>query len=94
MTASPISDLNPIFLAAGIKLNLCSLTGGTRKVIMDDNFFTGYRRNIVKPTEVLVSIEVPYSEKVFFQSKPCKETLSYNFFYIPIFVLGTIFCGL
>ena len=59
MTGSPISDLNPIFLAAGCKLHVQSATG-SRSIIMDDQFFTGYRQNIIKPEEVLVSIEVPY----------------------------------
>lgn len=31
---------------------------------MDEGFFTGYRKTIVKPQEVLVSIEIPYSKKV------------------------------
>ncbi|KAG7188931.1 hypothetical protein KM043_008532 [Ampulex compressa] len=63
MTGSPISDLNPVFMAAGIKLNLCSLKNGFRSVPMDHNFFVGYRRNIVDPTEVLVSIEIPYTDE-------------------------------
>ncbi|XP_015600760.1 xanthine dehydrogenase [Cephus cinctus] len=60
MTGSPISDLNPIFMAAGIKLNLCSLDRGHRTVPMDHTFFVGYRRNVVLPDEILVSIEIPY----------------------------------
>lgn len=64
MTGSPISDLNPIFLAAGIKLNVCSLNNGNRTVIMDDKFFVGYRRNIVSPDEILLSIEIPFSTPV------------------------------
>lgn len=67
MTGSPISDLNPVFMAAGIKLNLCSLNNGYRSVPMDHNFFTSYRRNIVAPDEILVSISIPYSlENQFF----------------------------
>lgn len=31
---------------------------------MDDGFFTGYRKTILRPQEVLVSIEIPYSQKV------------------------------
>jgi xanthine dehydrogenase/oxidase len=31
---------------------------------MDHTFFTGYRRTVVKPDEVLVSITIPYTEKV------------------------------
>ena len=52
MTGSPISDLNPIFLAAGCQLELQSLNGGTRLVVMDDTFFTAYRKNIVREDEV------------------------------------------
>lgn len=59
MTGSPISDLNPIFTAAGIELQVASLDGGSRTVRMGEGFFTGYRRNIVKPDEVLVSLFIP-----------------------------------
>ena len=64
MTGSPISDMNPVLMAAGIKLNLCSLERGFRTVTMDHTFFTGYRRNIVASDEILVSIEVPFSHPV------------------------------
>ncbi|KAL0116975.1 hypothetical protein PUN28_010089 [Cardiocondyla obscurior] len=63
MTGSPISDLNPIFMAAGIKLNLCSLKHGNRTIPMDHTFFTGYRRNVVLPEEVLISIDIPFTKK-------------------------------
>ncbi|XP_012285981.1 xanthine dehydrogenase [Orussus abietinus] len=61
MTGSPISDLNPIFMAAGVTLNLLSLTRGNRSVPMDHTFFVGYRRNVVLPDEILVSIEIPFT---------------------------------
>ena len=64
MTGSPISDLNPIFMAAGIKLNLCSLKHGNRTILMDHTFFIGYRRNVVFPEEVLVSIDIPFTKEV------------------------------
>ena len=66
MTGSPISDMNPVLMAAGITLNVCSLERGFRSVKMDHTFFTGYRRNVVAPDEILVSIEVPYSLPVSF----------------------------
>lgn len=66
MTGSPISDLNPIFLAAGIKLNVCSLIKGHRQITMDETFFTGYRRNVIAPNEILESIEIPYTNEVAF----------------------------
>lgn len=62
MTGSPISDLNPIFLAAGCELELQSQQRGTRRVVMDHTFFTAYRKNIVLEDEVLVSISVPTTE--------------------------------
>ncbi|CAN2388442.1 acting on CH or CH2 groups [Pristimantis euphronides] len=62
MTASPISDLNPVFMASGSKLVVVS-RGKERTVRMDKNFFTGYRKTILEPQEVLLSVEIPYSEK-------------------------------
>ncbi|XP_072309679.1 xanthine dehydrogenase/oxidase [Eucyclogobius newberryi] len=62
MTASPISDLNPVLMSTAAKLTLRDREG-SRVVQMDQNFFTGYRRTLVQPTEVLVSVEVPYSRE-------------------------------
>lgn len=31
---------------------------------MDDGFFTGYRKTLLRPQEILLSIEIPYSKKV------------------------------
>ncbi|KAF4528372.1 hypothetical protein B566_EDAN016934 [Ephemera danica] len=63
MTGSPISDLNPIFLTAGVTLEVHSKERGVRSVIMNHEFFTGYRRNVVKQDEILVSILVPYTSE-------------------------------
>ncbi|NXV76184.1 XDH oxidase, partial [Atlantisia rogersi] len=62
MTASPISDLNPVLMASGSKLTLIS-NEGKRTITMDEKFFTGYRKTIVKPEEILLSVEIPYSKK-------------------------------
>ncbi|XP_053315311.1 xanthine dehydrogenase/oxidase [Spea bombifrons] len=62
MTASPISDLNPVFMASGSKLNLISIES-KRSVLMDGNFFTGYRKTLVEPQEILLSVEIPFSRK-------------------------------
>ena len=59
MTGSPISDLNPLFMVAGCILTLASKSGGIRRVAMDHKFFTGYRRNIVLPNEILLNITMP-----------------------------------
>nr|QEO19121.1 rosy [Rhagovelia antilleana] len=61
MTGSPISDLNPIFMAAGCTLDLQSKDGGSRRVKMDSKFWTGYRRNIVTQDEILIAINIPYT---------------------------------
>ncbi|XP_063625134.1 xanthine dehydrogenase [Cydia splendana] len=63
MTGSPISDLNPILMSLKVKLNLLSKKEGHRSVLMDETFFTGYRRNVVKPDEILLSIEIPFSSR-------------------------------
>ncbi|XP_078068351.1 xanthine dehydrogenase/oxidase [Mustelus asterias] len=62
MTASPISDLNPVFMASNCLLALAS-EGSTRNVRMDGDFFTGYRKTVLKPQEILLSIEIPYTRK-------------------------------
>ena len=59
MTGSPISDLNPIFMSAGCELEVLGVSG-IKVIKMDDKFFTGYRRNVIKPDEILLSIKVPY----------------------------------
>ncbi|XP_011496328.1 PREDICTED: xanthine dehydrogenase [Ceratosolen solmsi marchali] len=61
MTGSPISDMNPVLMAADVTLNVCSLERGYRRIKMDHTFFIGYRRNIIAADEILVSIEIPYS---------------------------------
>lgn len=63
MTSTPISDLNPIFLASNAELEIESLDGGRRKIKMDENFFIGYRKNVIKSDEVLLSISVPKTSK-------------------------------
>lgn len=63
MTSSPISDLNPIFMAAGCTLLLQCCDSGARQVVMDGGFFTGYRKNVVRADEVLVSIRIPCTTK-------------------------------
>ncbi|KAJ2794020.1 hypothetical protein H4S07_006877, partial [Coemansia furcata] len=59
VTASPISDLNPVFLAAGAILTLASAEGERRVPISE--FFLGYRRTAMQRSEVLVSVTVPFN---------------------------------
>jgi xanthine dehydrogenase/oxidase len=61
-TASPISDLNPVFVAVGAVLAVCSKTGGQRTIKMSE-FFLGYRKTALKDTELVVSVFVPFTSK-------------------------------
>ena len=36
---------------------------GSKTIVMDSSFYTGYRQNILKPEEMLVSITVPFTEE-------------------------------
>ncbi|XP_046572351.1 LOW QUALITY PROTEIN: xanthine dehydrogenase/oxidase-like [Haliotis rubra] len=63
MTASPISDLNPLFVAAGVQLTVGSKAKGTRVVKMDKHFFIGYRKTAISADEVLISVHLPYTSE-------------------------------
>ena len=68
MTGSPISDLTPIFMAADCELEVLG-ESGIRNIKLDGTFFTGYRRNVVRPDELLVSIKIPFTQQEeFFQA--------------------------
>ena len=41
-----------------------AFTGKIREIRLDENFFTGYRKTILEPNEVLVNILIPFTEKV------------------------------
>ncbi|KAK3899601.1 Molybdopterin-binding domain of aldehyde dehydrogenase-domain-containing protein [Staphylotrichum tortipilum] len=60
VTASPISDLNPVFMAADAVLVAKSL-GKEVELPMAD-FFKGYRRTALAPDAVLASIRVPLTQ--------------------------------
>ncbi|XP_071963030.1 xanthine dehydrogenase/oxidase-like [Antedon mediterranea] len=63
ITGSPISDLNPILMAAGCTLAFADTKGVHRSLQIAEHFFTGYRQNAMKPNETLVSIHIPYTKK-------------------------------
>ncbi|KAM9601481.1 xanthine dehydrogenase/oxidase [Trichechus inunguis] len=62
INASPISDLNPVLMASGAKLTLAS-QGTKRTVQMDHTFFPGYKKTLLNPEEILLSIEIPFSRE-------------------------------
>ncbi|KAJ3009322.1 hypothetical protein HKX48_008030 [Thoreauomyces humboldtii] len=62
VTASAISDLNPVFVTIKAVLKVSSLKGGSRTIDMRE-FFTGYRRTLLKVDEILESIFVPFTKR-------------------------------
>ncbi|KAG1664102.1 Xanthine dehydrogenase/oxidase [Nymphon striatum] len=74
MTASPISDLNPLMLACGATLTVLS-EDGQREVKMDEHFFLSYRKTCIKPKEVIVSIFIPFTrqDEYFYGFKQAKR---------------------
>lgn len=51
---------------------LCLIFKGQKRVLeMDDKFFPGYRKTILKPEEILLSIEIPYTRKVCIKKPFC-----------------------
>ncbi|KAG8164117.1 hypothetical protein KVR01_006035 [Diaporthe batatas] len=59
-TASPISDLNPVFMASDAVLFAKSAEKTTE--IPMSGFFKGYRRTALAPEDVLASIRIPLTE--------------------------------
>ncbi|KAK3004898.1 hypothetical protein RJ639_018720, partial [Escallonia herrerae] len=59
-TASPISDLNPLWMAAGAKFRIIDFKGNIRTVLAE-NFFLGYRKVDLASGEVLLSIFLPWT---------------------------------
>lgn len=63
VTASPISDLNPIWMASGAKVVLESDERGVRCPAIDEKFFIAYRRAAIEADEVVKAIIVPLTKK-------------------------------
>ena len=55
--ASPIGDMAPVLLALGASLRLRSISG--ERVIALDAFFTGYKKTLMHPDEILCEVLVP-----------------------------------
>jgi xanthine dehydrogenase/oxidase len=59
-TASPISDLNPLWMAAGAKFRIIDCKGNIRTVLAE-NFFLGYRKVDLTRGEILLSVFLPWT---------------------------------
>ena len=56
-TASPIGDTLPVLMAYGARIVLESLNG--KREVPIDRYFTGYRKTVRKPDELITNIIVP-----------------------------------
>ena len=61
-TASPISDLNPLLIAAQATFIAASLERGQRSIPAGE-FFLGYRQVDLKPDEILVGVLLPWTKQ-------------------------------
>nr|AUS89410.1 xanthine dehydrogenase 1 [Sesuvium portulacastrum] len=59
-TASPISDLNPLWIAAGARFQMIDSKGNIRTTLAE-NFFLGYRKVDLSNDEILLSIHLPWT---------------------------------
>lgn len=59
-TASPISDLNPLWMAAGARFHIINSMGNIRTVLAE-NFFLGYRKVDLSSDEILLSVHLPWT---------------------------------
>ncbi|KAK7335800.1 hypothetical protein VNO80_27854 [Phaseolus coccineus] len=60
-TASPISDLNPLWMAAGAKFQIIDSKGNIRTVLAENFFLPGYRKVDLASGEILLSIFLPWN---------------------------------
>ncbi|KAF5956832.1 hypothetical protein HYC85_004057 [Camellia sinensis] len=59
-TASPISDLNPLWMVVGAKFQIIDCQGNI-KTVAAEYFFLGYRKVDLAGTEILLSIFLPWT---------------------------------
>lgn len=64
-TASPISDLNPLWMAARAEFQIIDCKGNTRTTSAE-NFFLGYRKVDLARNEILLSIFLPWNRPLEF----------------------------
>nr|XP_006820662.1 PREDICTED: xanthine dehydrogenase/oxidase-like [Saccoglossus kowalevskii] len=63
MTASRLSDLNPLLMVAGVTLNIASHKDGLNTLPLNSDFYTGYRSTVLSSDQVLVSLSIPCSKE-------------------------------
>ncbi|PWZ00249.1 putative xanthine dehydrogenase [Testicularia cyperi] len=62
-TASPISDLNPVWVATGAVLSYIDTTSTKEKQVNMRDFFLGYRKTALPAGSVITKLFVPWTEQ-------------------------------
>eukprot|EP01041_Mallomonas_annulata_P005146 gene5146-10286_t len=62
VTASPISDLNPMLCALNSSLTIMSHRGGRREMPIKQ-FFLSYRKVALEPDEILLNVFIPFTSQ-------------------------------
>ena len=77
VTASPISDMNPLLAGMGATLVISKIENDgssvSRRTVPVSEFFLKYRTVNIEPSEIVECIEVPLLGKVFDYVKPFKQ---------------------
>ncbi|XP_047432985.1 aldehyde oxidase 1-like isoform X1 [Mugil cephalus] len=62
VSAYPNSDLNPVLAAGSCKVSVIS-SRGRREVLINQDFFVGFGKTILRPEEIVVSVFIPFTRK-------------------------------
>ncbi|KAK0132650.1 Aldehyde oxidase 2 [Merluccius polli] len=63
VSAHPNSNLNPVLAAGGCRLSVVS-DGGRREVLLNQDFFTGFGKTVLKAGDIVVSVFIPETQAV------------------------------
>ncbi|KAL2087932.1 hypothetical protein ACEWY4_016760 [Coilia grayii] len=62
VSAYPNSDLNPVLAAGNCTLTVVS-KGERREILINEDFFTGFGKTLLKPQEIVLSVFIPVSQE-------------------------------
>lgn len=74
VTASPISDLNPIWVSACAMFVVIDAKSGNERQVAARDFFISYRKVDLRSTEVLISVVVPWNDDCFDMTQAFKAS--------------------
>ena len=64
-TSSPIGDLIPPLIAMDASIELTGKEG--KRTVRAEEFITGYRKNVLKPDEIITKVTIPHSTEYFYR---------------------------